>query len=119
MSINYERLGDKLRQIRSDKDNSQEALAEATNLTRDSITRIENGSMKPKLETIADIANVLNVPVDYLINANDENKNAEGKPNSDPNSDILRLLNDCNHLEKRILAESLCALKKILLNEGI
>ena len=56
MSINYERLGDKLRQIRSDRNYSQEALAEATNLTRESITRIENGSMKPKLETIADIA---------------------------------------------------------------
>ena len=69
MSINYERLGDRLRQIRSDKDYSQEALAEAANLTRESITRIENGSMKPKLETIADIANILNVPIDYLINA--------------------------------------------------
>lgn len=115
MSINYERLGDKLRQIRSDRNYSQEALAEATNLTRESITRIENGSMKPKLETIADIADILNIPVDYLINANDENKNAEEKPDSD----ILRLLNDCNHLEKRILAETLRALKETLLNEGI
>ena len=61
MSINYEILGDRIRLIRKNLDLSQKKLAEAANLTRESINRIENGSLKAKLDTIAVIASILNI----------------------------------------------------------
>ena len=64
MSINYEVMGDRIRLVRTSRNLSQEKLAEAANLTRESINRIENGSMKAKLDTIAVIANILNIPID-------------------------------------------------------
>ena len=67
MSINYEILGDRIRLVRTSRDLSQEKLAEAANLTRESINRIEKGSLKAKLDTIAVIASILNIPIDYLI----------------------------------------------------
>ena len=75
MSINYEVMGDRIRLVRTSRNLSQEKLAEAANLTRESINRIENGSMKAKLDTIAVIANILNIPIDYLIGKNDDPTN--------------------------------------------
>ena len=108
MPINYEMLGDRIRL----RELSQEQLAEAANLTRESINRIEKGSLKAKLDTITVIANILNVPIDYLI-GNDETLS------KDAETEILKLLLDCNRLEKQILIETLRSLKKILYSAGI
>ena len=112
MSINYEILGDRIRLIRINRDFSQEKLAEATNLTRESINRIEKGSVKPKLETVTEIAGILNIPVDYLIGMNEDAQR-------DPGAEILHLLLGCNRLEKQILVETLQSLKTILYSVGI
>ena len=112
MSINYEMLGDRIRLVRTSRELSQEQLAEAANLTCESINRIEKGSLKAKLDTITVIANILNVPIDYLI-GNDETLS------KDAETEILKLLLDCNRLEKQILIETLRSLKKILYSAGI
>jgi len=112
MSINYEMLGDRIRLVRTSRELSQEQLAEAANLTRESINRIEKGSLKAKLDTITVIANILNVPIDYLI-GNDETLS------KDAETEILKLFLDCNRLEKQILIETLRSLKKILYSAGI
>lgn len=112
MAINYEMLGDRIRLIRTSRELSQEKLAEAANLTRESINRIEKGSFKAKLDTIAVIAGILNVPVDYLIGSEDD-------LTVDSESEIHDLLLDCNRLEKKILVETLRSLKTILYSAGI
>lgn len=112
MSINYEVLGDRIRLVRTSRDLSQEKLAEAANLTRESINRIEKGSLKAKLDTIAVIADILNIPIDYLIGN-------EKDPAADSEAEIRRLLLDCNRLEKKILVETLRSLKTILYSAGI
>ena len=112
MSINYEILGDRIRLIRKNLDLSQEKLAEAANLTRESINRIENGSLRAKLDTIAVIANILGIPIDYLIGNEDD-------LSADSESEIRSLLLDCNRLEKKILVEALRSLKTILYSVGI
>ena len=112
MSINYEILGDRIRLVRTNRDLSQEKLAEAASLTRESINRIENGSLKAKLDTIAVIASILNIPIDYLIGNGDE-------LSADAESELRNLLLDCNRLEKKILVETLRSLKAILYSAGI
>ena len=112
MSINYEILGDRIRHVRTSRDLSQEKLAEAANLTRETINRIEKGSLKAKLDTIAVIAGILNIPIDYLI-GNEEDLSA------DTEAEIRALLLDCNRLEKKILVETMRSLKTILYSTGI
>ena len=112
MSINYEMLGDRIRLVRTSRELSQEQLAEAANLTRESINRIEKGSLKARLDTITVIAGILNIPIDYLV-GNDENLS------KDAETEILKLLFDCNRLEKQILVEAMRSLKKILYSAGI
>ena len=112
MPLDYEILGDRIRLVRTNRDLSQEELAEAINLSRESINRIENGSLKAKLETIAAIAGILNISIDYLIGSEDA-------LSVDAESEIRSLLLDCNRLEKRILVDNLRALKTILYSSGI
>ena len=112
MPLDYEMLGDRIRLVRTNRDLSQEELAEAINLSRESINRIENGSLKAKLETIAAIAGILNISIDYLIGSEDA-------LSVDAESEIRSQLLDCNRLEKRILVDNLRALKTILYSSGI
>ena len=112
MAINYEMLGDRIRLVRTSRDLSQEKLAEAANLTRESINRIEKGSFKAKLDTIAAIAGILNVPIDYLIGSEDD-------LSVGTDSEFHDLLLDCNRLEKKILVETMRSLKAILYSAGI
>ncbi len=112
VSINYEVMGDRIRLVRTSRDLSQEKLAEAANLTRESINRIEKGSLKAKLDTIAVIASILNIPIDYLIGNKDDLA-------ADAETEIHSLLLDCNRLEKKILVETLRSLKTILYSTGI
>ena len=91
---------------------NEEKLAEATNLTSESINRIEKGSLKAKLDTIAVVANILNIPIDYLIGNEDD-------PSTDSETEIHRLLLECNHLEKKMLTETLGSLKTNLYSAGI
>ena len=81
MSVNYEMLGDKIRLVRTNRGFSQEELAEAANLTRESINRIEKGTLKTKLETISVIAGILDISIDYLLSN-------ENEPSSDPEAEI-------------------------------
>jgi len=112
MSINYEMLGDKIRLVRTNRGFSQEELAEAANLTRESINRIEKGTLTAKLETISVIAGILDISIDYLLSN-------ENEPSSDPEAEIRSLLLDCNRLEKKVLVETMRSLKAILYSAGI
>ena len=112
MPVNHELIGDKIRLLRTNKNISQEKLAEMSDITREAINRIENGLKIPKTDTILAIANALDVPPTYLLDDN------EG---DDPlaESTVLKLLQECNHLEKQILLETLQSLKKILYSVGV
>jgi len=55
-------LGEEIKRIRTEKGLYQEALAEATGLTRSTVSRIESGRIRPSLETVAAISRLLKSP---------------------------------------------------------
>jgi len=59
------------------KDFTQEVLAEKAGISIVFLSQIENANRKPSLETVVNIANSLNVPVDTLLNntSHDQLKN--------------------------------------------
>ena len=56
-------IGTKIKEIRKRKKISQEQLAELVSMNNRSILRIENQQNLPTLETLAKIAEVLDVPI--------------------------------------------------------
>ena len=66
------KFGEKITQLKKAKNLSQIALAEATGISRDAISKYERGDAIPSVEYAKRIADVLGVSLDYL--AGDEDK---------------------------------------------
>ena len=113
MPVDYQKLGDRIRVIRSQQGISQEKLAEITDLARENINRFENASKGLSLESLVAIANALHVSVDDLL------VDSLNNPASTADSDLHRLLLDCNKVEEQILTKNAQELKKILYGLGI
>ena len=67
MKIDYLMLGEKLKQQRKKQGITQETLAEYVDLSVSHLSHIENGSTKVSLQTIVNIANILNISLDELL----------------------------------------------------
>ena len=60
-------VGPRLRRLRTQRDVSLTALAEATGISKSTLSRLESGGRRPGLELLLPIAVALQVPVDELI----------------------------------------------------
>lgn len=60
-------FGERLYQLRKEKNLSQEDLAERLGISRQSVSRWENGTASPDFEKTAQIAEIFSVSTDYLI----------------------------------------------------
>jgi transcriptional regulator with XRE-family HTH domain len=60
-------LGQKLKEIRKDKNISQDELAEKIGIDGRQISRYENDKMSPSIEVLIKIADTFNISVDYLL----------------------------------------------------
>ena len=69
------KLPDKIIKLRKTKGISQEELAEQLNVSRQAISRWENGSALPDAQNILQISKLFNVTTDYLLNDNYESDN--------------------------------------------
>lgn len=65
-------LSDKIKELRLARDLSQEDLAEVLDVTRQSISKYENGTAEPSLEKIKILAAYFDVTYDYLLDDNVE-----------------------------------------------
>lgn len=65
--INYHSIGKNIRKHRNRLGMTQETLAEKINVSIPHISRMENGSAKPSLQTLVDICNALDIPIDNLM----------------------------------------------------
>jgi transcriptional regulator with XRE-family HTH domain len=74
---------------------------------------IENGDRLPSIDVLVDIANALHISVDDLL------VDSLKYPISTADSDLHRLLLDCNKIEEQILTKNAQELKKILYGLGI
>lgn len=61
------KFGQKLKQLRADRNMSQIELAEKINMEKSNLSRLESGRNNPKLITIIKIANALGVTFNELL----------------------------------------------------
>lgn len=108
MDIDYEAIGQRIRQYRQEKRLSQELLSEKADVTPAHFSHIERGHTKPSLPTLIRIANALDITIDDLLCDNvDKSRHVRVK-------DVDRLLEDCTPQEMKALTEILTAAKKAL-----
>ena len=67
MQFNQKEFGERVRNTRKDRGFTQETLADALNITREFITRIENGKNVCSFDLLINIAKLLNCSTDYLL----------------------------------------------------
>lgn len=67
--MEFVRGGEAIRRTRRERKLTQEQLAEMTNLTSNTVSRIERGALVPALPTLIDICNVLGVGADSILAA--------------------------------------------------
>lgn len=66
-SINYEKLGIRIKKVRLSQNLTQEVLAEYVGCNVSHISNIENNHTKVSLNVLFCIANSLNTSIDYLL----------------------------------------------------
>lgn len=65
--IDYASIGKQIKKNRLNQGMTQEVLAEKVNISIPHISRIENGSSSPSLQTLVDICNALDITIDNLM----------------------------------------------------
>ena len=114
MSVNYVALRKRIGYFRMQCGNiTQEALASKINRSREYIVQIENGTKVPSLSVLVKIANTLSVSADELL------LDCLEYSSSSANSEIHRLLLDCNETEQTVIIRTAMKLKATLVSLGI
>jgi transcriptional regulator with XRE-family HTH domain len=68
----FMKFGEKITKLKKLKSLSQVALAEATGISRDAISKYERGDSVPSVDYAKRIADALGVSLDYLVNDSDQ-----------------------------------------------
>ncbi|WP_312641130.1 helix-turn-helix transcriptional regulator [Hydrogenoanaerobacterium sp.] len=105
MALNFIIIGQRVREIRLQKQISQAVLAEWIDMSMTYISHIETAKKHASLETLIRIADALGITVDQLLNGNQENDPAEYK------TELIQLVEDCTSYEKRMIYEIAVATK--------
>ena len=113
MALNYTALGKRINNFRNASGLTQEQFCEKLNVSRKHISQVEATISRPSLETLVDIANLLGISTDDLL------VDSLTHSASTADSEIHRLLLDCNATEQEILTRTVKELKAILYGLGI
>lgn len=67
MSIDYKLIGERIRKARKEKGITQEKLSEELDVTVAFISRLERGTATIKLKRLAQLCDILEVPIEHII----------------------------------------------------
>ena len=103
--MDYYKIGQRIRKIRKAHGMSQEELAERVDISTTHMSHIETGNTKLSLPVLVDIATVLEVKTDDLLNCN------SAAATSSALEDIAAVLDRCTATESKVIADIVRAAK--------
>lgn len=92
--LNFEHIGQRLRQIRVNSEYTQEYIADKVGINTSHISNIENNRVKISLTTLVNICNTLHTTVDYVL-ASEYSSETHAIDN-----EILKELKNCDNEKK-------------------
>ena len=103
--LDYSLLAERIKEARKEKGYSQSKLAELAGVSTNTIGKLEINYTTISLKTILNIANVLDVDINYLI--------SDGSPDSKKATDLFieSLLQDFTEKDKQFLIQIISAMK--------
>lgn len=107
--IDYKKIGIRIKEARKDKGVTQEKLCNDLNISPYHFSKIENAHVSASLETLAEIANYLNINLDYLLSGTSTLNNLY------LDEEMALIFNKCTKEQKRMIIE----LSKVVLHSGI
>lgn len=113
MALDYTALGKRISNFRNASGLTQEQFSEKLNMSRKHISQVEAGISRPSLEAVVEIANFLGISADDLL------VDSLTHSASTADTEIHRLLLDCNEIEQEILTRMVKEMKAILYGLGI
>ncbi len=103
--IDYTTLGIKIKNLRKEKNFTQDKLAELVGCNTSHISNIENSYTKVSLNILLSIANVLETSIDFLLCEQYESSSTALE------TEILRVLKECDEEKKHLILKIICAIK--------
>ena len=103
--MDYYKIGQRIRKIRKAHGMSQGELAERVDISTTHMSHIETGNTKLSLPVLVDIATVLEVKTDDLLNYN------SAVATSSALEDIAAVLDRCTATESKVIADIVRAAK--------
>ena len=108
MSVNFQIVGKRVKEVRKRKRLSQAQLAEMSNISTQYLSQIETAKKQASLQSLVSISNALEISVDELLTGNRLNGPTEYI------QEVSDMFTDCTRYEKRVMYETLNELKRIL-----
>ena len=102
--LDFDFIGQRIKEVRNDKHLTQEYLANATGVNVSHISNIETNKVKVSLTLLVQICNALDVTMDYLL------ENEHHRPTSIREKELLNTIKDM----KKEKQETLLRIAKVL-----
>ncbi|PEB52489.1 transcriptional regulator [Bacillus sp. AFS098217] len=102
-------FNERLKQLRIDKNFTQQELAELTGLTKATISRFEGNKKTPSRESVTKLSKVLNVTTDYLLGLSEdpELNEEENKIVTEEGKNIMAIIESLPEEERKKAWEQL------------
>lgn len=87
-------FGDRLKELREEKEMTQEELGKLLNVSRQTISGYEAGAIEPSISNLIKLANIFNISLDYLLGRTKEryNLNLKDKKNKELLLDLIKVI---------------------------
>ncbi|MDS1004755.1 helix-turn-helix transcriptional regulator [Clostridium sporogenes] len=87
-------FGDRLKELREEKEMTQEELGKLLNVSRQTVSGYEAGAIEPSISNLVKLADIFNVSLDYLLGRTKEryNLNLENKKNKELLLDLIKVI---------------------------
>lgn len=95
-------MGERLRELRLQRNISQEEVARHIGITRSAYSHYEINNRQPVYETLIKLAAFFQVSLDYIIGGNAPNNQSPepNEPSADSN-ELLKLIRDMSHEQRK------------------
>ncbi len=108
ITLNLKLVGRRIKEVRTKRKMSQKTLANRADISDPYLCNIECGKKTASMDVLVRIANALDTSVDDLLAGVQQNNNYCYE------DEVSKMMNDCSSYEKRIIYETVKALKKSL-----
>ena len=103
--MNQKKIGAFIKELRNEKNLTQEQFAEILGVSNRSISRWENGNNMPDFDLVIEIANYFDITIDEFLDGERKTEMIDDKE-----KETLLKVSDYSNIEKRAFSKRLCVL---------